>query len=73
MAEKGSEETHAAVGAKIGVSGKRVERMLYAALKKLRRRLALVGVKALEDVDKADRETVARVQRLLRVRENGGR
>jgi len=70
MAEKGSEETHAAVGAKIGVSGKRVERMLYAVLEKLRRRLAMVGVKAMEDVDEADRETVARVQRLLRVRKN---
>ena len=72
MAEKGSEETHAAFGAKIGVSGKRVERMLYAVLKKLRRRLAMVGVNALEDVDEADRETVARVQRLLPVRKNGG-
>jgi RNA polymerase sigma-32 factor len=72
MVEKGSEETHAAVGAKIGVSRKRVEQMLYAVLEKLRRRLAMVGVKAVEDVDEVDRETFARVQCLPRVRKNDG-
>jgi RNA polymerase sigma-32 factor len=67
MAEKGSEKTHAAVGAKIGVSRKRVETILYAVLEKLRRRLAMVGVMAVEDADEADRDTFARVQRLPRV------
>jgi hypothetical protein len=73
MAEKGSEETHAAVGATIGVSGKRVERMVYAVLEKLRRRLAMVGLKAMEDVDAADPDTLARVQRPPRARKNDTR
>jgi RNA polymerase sigma factor (sigma-70 family) len=66
MAEKGSEETCAAVGARIGASRAQVERMRRAVLKKLRWRLAMAGLKAMEDVDEADRETFARLPRVHR-------
>jgi RNA polymerase sigma-32 factor len=72
MAETGSEETLAAVGAKIGVSAERVERMQRAVLKKLGQRLATAGLKAMADVDEADLEMLAWVQCPPRVRKKSG-